>query len=193
MTFRGGNVLTDTTGCVEVSPQVETMTITVAKQGFATTKAPVSGAGEVTVTLQVEGRQDQIEVTAGRTPLALDASASSVRTLSGVELAELPGYGLDDKLRQVAGFQLFRRTSSRVANPTTQGTSLRGLGSTAASRTLVLSDEVPLNDAFGGWIHWNEVPLLAVQQVELMRGGCVGFIWFECDRRRDRFAPGDSA
>ena len=49
--------------------------------------------------------------------------------------------------------------------------SLRGLGSTAASRTLVVSDEVPLNDPFGGWIHWNEIPLLAIDHVELMRGG----------------------
>jgi len=74
-------------------------------------------------------------------------------------------------LRQVDGFQLFRRTSSWVANPTTEGTTLRGLGSTAASRTLVLSDQVPLNDAYGGWIHWSEIPALATQDVELMRGG----------------------
>ena len=58
-----------------------------------------------------------------------------------------------------------------MANPTTEGTSLRGLGSTAASRTLVLGDNVPLNDAFGGWIHWNEIPMLAQREVELMRGG----------------------
>ena len=84
---------------------------------------------------------------------------------------EAPGYTLDDRLRQVAGFQLFRRTSSWVANPTTEGTTLRGLGSTAASRTLVLSDQVPLNDAYGGWIHWSEIPALATRDVELMRGG----------------------
>ncbi len=91
--------------------------------------------------------------------------------MTGQQLQEAPGFTLDDQLRQVAGFQLFRRTSSWVSNPTTQGTSLRGLGSTAVSRTLVLSDQVPLNDAFGGWIHWNEIPQLAVRDVELMRGG----------------------
>jgi outer membrane receptor protein involved in Fe transport len=112
-----------------------------------------------------------VEVTAARTPLALDASASSVRTMSGQQLEEAPGFVLDDRLRQVAGFQLFRRTGSWVANPTTQGTSLRGLGSTAASRTLVVSDQVPQNDPFGGWIHWNEIPQLAMRDVELMRGG----------------------
>ncbi len=112
-----------------------------------------------------------VEVTAARTPLPLDASASSVRILSAEQLSEAPGFTLDDRLRGVPGFQLFRRTGSYVANPTTQGTSLRGLGSTAASRTLVLSDQVPLNDAFGGWIHWNEVPELAIGGVEVVRGG----------------------
>jgi outer membrane receptor protein involved in Fe transport len=91
--------------------------------------------------------------------------------MTGEQLREAPGFTLDDRLRQVAGFQLFRRTSSWVANPTTEGTTLRGLGSTAASRTLVLSDQVPLNDAYGGWIHWSEIPALAVRDVELMRGG----------------------
>jgi outer membrane receptor protein involved in Fe transport len=114
---------------------------------------------------------EQVTVTASRQALSLDAGASSVRVLSNEDLDRTPGFTLDDRLKQVAGFQLFRRTSSWVANPTSQGISLRGLGSTAASRTLVLSDQVPLNDAFGGWVHWNEVPRMALQQVDLMRGG----------------------
>jgi outer membrane cobalamin receptor len=48
---------------------------------------------------------------------------------------------------------------------------LRGLGSTAASRTLVLSDEDPLNDPYGGWIHWDEIPELAIQSITIVRGG----------------------
>jgi outer membrane receptor for Fe3+-dicitrate len=35
---------------------------------------------------------------------------------------------VDDALRQVPGFTLFRRTGSRVANPTSQGVSMRGIG-----------------------------------------------------------------
>ncbi len=69
------------------------------------------------------------------------------------------------------GFELFRRSSSLVANPTTEGISLRGLGSTAASRSLVVLDDVPLNDPFGGWVHWEELPELSVQSVEVVRGG----------------------
>ncbi len=48
---------------------------------------------------------------------------------------------------------------------------MRGLGSTSASRTLLTEDDVPLNDPLGGWIHWQEEPELAMQSIELMRGG----------------------
>ncbi len=34
-----------------------------------------------------------------------------------------------------------------------------------------MSDQVPLNDPFGGWIHWDEIPTLGIEQVRLLRGG----------------------
>ena len=70
----------------------------------------------------------------------------------------------------VPGFTLFRRTSSRVSNPTAQGVTLRGLGGTGASRSLVLTDGVPLNDAFGGWVYRDKVPQVAIDRVEVLRG-----------------------
>ena len=70
------------------------------------------------------------------------------------QLQQTPGVNLDDRLRQVPGFSLFRRSSSLVANPTTQGVSLRAIGSSGASRTLVLWDGIPINDPFGGWVYW---------------------------------------
>ena len=165
-------VVTDASGCVQVSVEAGAQAkVEVERTGFSSVVQPISDGSELTVVLAVKGATEEVQVTASRTPLALDASASSVRTMSQEQLQEAPGFVLDDRLRQVAGFQLFRRTNSWVSNPTSQGTSLRGLGSTAASRTLVLSDQVPLNDAFGGWIHWNEIPVLAMRDVELMRGG----------------------
>src|SRR3984885_14665282 len=161
---------TDDSGCANL--QAEPLaTVEVSRDGFSRVVQGLGESGRVTVVMRVTGSTETVEVTAARTPLALDASASSVRTMSGTQLKEAPGFTLDDSLRQVAGFQLFRRTSSWVANPTTVGTSLRGLGSTAVSRTLVLSDQVPLNDPYGGWIHWDEIPKLAMREVELMRGG----------------------
>lgn len=162
--------MSDASGCAAIVVDSGTK-ILVSRTGFGIVVKTVGDAAQMTVVLRVAAASQEVEVTAARTPLALDASASSVRVMSGEQMREAPGFTLDDRLRQVAGFQLFRRTSSWVANPTTEGTSLRGLGSTAASRTLVLSDQVPLNDPYGGWIHWDEIPQLAVREVELMRGG----------------------
>ncbi len=95
---------------------------------------------------------------------------ASITTLDQQEIEATPGVNLDDRLRQVPGFSLFRRTSSVVANPTTQGISLRGLGSSGASRTLVLWDGVPINDPFGGWVYWTRVDPSDVDRVEISRG-----------------------
>lgn len=101
----------------------------------------------------------------------VSAEAPAAVTRIGQErIAQMPGVHLDDRLRLVPGFSLFRRTSSLVANPTTQGMSLRGIGSTGASRSLLLWDGVPLNSPFGGWIYWNRVSPGEVQEVEISRG-----------------------
>ncbi len=93
---------------------------------------------------------------------------STIDSLDQGALEELPGADLDDRLRIIPGFQLFRRSSSIVANPTTQGVSLRGIGSTGASRTLVLWDGIPQNDPFGGWVYWSRFDPDELQRVEVM-------------------------
>ena len=96
---------------------------------------------------------------------------ASISVLDNQQLQTIPGTQLDDRLRQVPGFSLFRRSSSVAANPTTQGVSLRGIGSTGASRTLVLWDSLPLNDPFGGWVYWDRVDPAFIDRVEVERGG----------------------
>ena len=91
-------------------------------------------------------------------------------SLDRAHIAAAPALRLDDQLRTVPGFSLFRRTSSAVANPTTQGVTLRGLSASGASRTLVVADDVPLNDPFGAWVYWDRVPLAALQRVDVLRG-----------------------
>jgi outer membrane receptor protein involved in Fe transport len=136
---------------------------------FEPTSVDLKGPSPVHVLL--EHPLESVTVTAYRSPLASGDSPSSTRLLTTQQLRQTPGISLDDKLRQVPGFELFRRTSSLVANPTTEGVSLRGLGSTAASRSLVLFDEIPIADAFGGWIHWEELPPPSIHSIELVRGG----------------------
>jgi outer membrane receptor protein involved in Fe transport len=124
-----------------------------------------------TGTVPLKAPSQQVQVTAYRSPVAALESPVSTRVLTEAEMQRAAAGSLDGKLRTVPGFDLFRRSSSLVANPTTEGVSLRGLGSTAASRTLVLLGDVPLNDAYGGWVHWEELPALAIGRVEVVRGG----------------------
>ncbi len=95
---------------------------------------------------------------------------ASVDVLGKQRIEEISGIELDDRLRQVPGFSLFRRSSSVVANPTTQGVSLRATGSSGASRTLLLWDGIPLNDPFGGWVYWDRIDPGYLDRVEIDRG-----------------------
>jgi len=128
-------------------------------------------AASETVHLERAGASEQVTVTAYREPLGALESPVTTRTLSATQLSTTAAISLDDQVRQLPGIEMFRRSSSLVANPSSQGISARGLGSTSASRTLVTQDDVPLNDPIGGWIHWEEQPELAIQSVELVRGG----------------------
>ncbi|UWZ86106.1 TonB-dependent receptor [Occallatibacter riparius] len=132
---------------------------------------PANAAHTMTVQLDPAGATEQVTVTAYRAPMGELESPAITRQLAQAELQSTATVTMDDKLRQLPGVELFRRSSSLVANPSSQGISLRGLGSTSASRTLVTEDDVPLNDPVGGWIHWEEQPELALSQVELLRGG----------------------
>ncbi|MDB6115014.1 MAG: cirA 5 [Lacunisphaera sp.] len=114
---------------------------------------------------------EPVVVTAARAPQAAAQVPFSLVTFDGAGLRAAPAATLDDALRAVPGFSLFRRSDSLTANPTAQGVSLRGLGPSGASRSLVLLDGVPLNDPFGGWITWSKIPRESLAGAELVRGG----------------------
>src|SRR4029450_1101046 len=98
-------------------------------------------------------------------------AAADVTVPTREDISLSPSQTLDDLLRQVPGFSLFRRSSSLVTPPTNQGLSLRGIGPSGTSRALVLVDGIPVNDAFGGWVYWDRIPLQGIEQIEVVRGG----------------------
>ncbi len=114
---------------------------------------------------------DEITVTAARTPRTIAETAAPTTIVAPEEIRSSAAPVIDDVLRRVPGFSLFRRSGSRTANPTSQGVSLRGLGASGTSRALVVADEVPLNDPFGGWVYWGRVPEIALDRVEIVEGG----------------------
>ncbi len=141
----------------------------VSSDGFESADVTVIGPGPVRVVLRPVNFADLIVVTATRGAERLPSAASST-VITSAELSNMAAGSLDDALRSTPGFTLFRRSSSRVANPTTQGVTLRGVSGSGASRTLVLADGVPLNDPFGSWVYWNRIPQAAVDRVEVVRG-----------------------
>jgi outer membrane receptor protein involved in Fe transport len=130
-----------------------------------------SGSAQLSFTLKPLAVGEQIVVSATRSEMKLSESPGSPVLLSGEDLEANPALTLDDTLRRVPGFNLFRRATSRVSNPTTQGVSLRGLGASGPSRALVLEDGVPLVDPFGGWVYWDRIPPTELASVEVFRGG----------------------
>lgn len=81
---------------------------------------------------------------------------------------------IEDVLGDVAGFQQFRRTDSRAANPTSQGATLRALGGNASSRALVLLDGVPQADPFTGFIPYSALRPERLASARVTRGGGAG-------------------
>jgi outer membrane receptor protein involved in Fe transport len=123
------------------------------------------------ITLVPSAVNQSIIVTATRSQTLLSDVPLSDIQLTRAEVQAIPALTLDDTLRQVPGFSLFRRSSSRTANPTAQGVSLRGLGASGSSRALVLEDGIPLNDPFGAWVYWDRVPRESISDIEIAQEG----------------------
>jgi outer membrane receptor protein involved in Fe transport len=130
---------------------------------FAFTAASAQAQSEIVVTgrgldpVEADRAYDMVEI--GRERLAFSASNR-----------------LEDILRDVPGFQLFRRSDASSANPTSQGVTLRALGGNASSRALLVLDGVPQSDPFGGWISWPAYDPQRLGRVTVTRGGGSG-IW----------------
>jgi outer membrane receptor protein involved in Fe transport len=113
---------------------------------------------------------EAVTVTATRTEQRIGDVPASMTVLSSEAIKLSPAVVADDVLRQIPTFSLFRRTSSLSSHPTSQGVSLRGVGPSGVSRTLVLFDGVPFNDPFGGWVYWTRVPLESADRIEVVDG-----------------------
>jgi len=116
-------------------------------------------------------RLEPVVVTVTRIEQKVEDAPASVTVITREDVQASASQTVDDLLRQVPGFSLFRRSSSVVTHPTAQGVSLRGIGPSGASRVLVLVDGIPVNDPFGGWVYWSRMPMQSIEQIEVVRGG----------------------
>src|SRR6185503_12167980 len=145
-------------------------TLSISSPGFNTIKIDVAKTnGPLHIKLEPAGLIERILVTADEE--RIPATPTSQFVISRRELDLAGALTIDDVLRQAPGFSLFRRSGSLSANPTSQGVSLRGVGANGASRAVVLVDGVPLNSPFGGWVYWNRLARVSIENVQVYNGG----------------------
>ncbi|MFW5633993.1 MAG: TonB-dependent receptor [Erythrobacter sp.] len=119
-------------------------------------------------------RAERIVVTGEGLEQAPSEGAYAVTEIERERIVSTASGRIEDALRDVAGFQQFRRSDSRSANPTAQGATLRALGGNATSRAQVLLDGVPIADPFFGYIPFNAIQPETLSAIRVTRGGGAG-------------------
>ncbi|WP_293882339.1 TonB-dependent siderophore receptor [Sphingomonas sp.] len=120
------------------------------------------------------GVGDTIVVLGASLPLPPGAPAYGSSVIDRARLTDEASDRVENVLKDVAGFQQFRRSDSRSANPSAQGVTLRSLGGNASSRALVLLDGVPLADPFFGSIPFTALSGDRLSGIRVTRGGGSG-------------------
>jgi outer membrane receptor protein involved in Fe transport len=154
-----------------VPPAAGDVTVIVRVSGFEESRRTLAAGASrdgVEVVLVPAGVSDAVTVTPTRSEQRMGDVPASVSVISRDDIRRSPAVLPDDLLRTLPTFSLFRRSSSISAHPTSQGVSLRGIGPSGVSRTLVLLDGVPFNDPFGGWVYWTRIPVEAAERIEVV-------------------------
>ncbi|HZJ66800.1 MAG TPA: TonB-dependent receptor, partial [Kofleriaceae bacterium] len=115
--------------------------------------------------------EEVIVVTGLRLPRPARDVPAAVTVIDREQLQRSPHTLADDLVRTVPDVGTFRRSSSAIADPTSQGLNLRGVGPSGVSRALVLRDGLPVNDPFGGWVYWRAMSPLGIDHVEIVPSG----------------------
>lgn len=118
--------------------------------------------------------QPEIVVTGQGLPETPASPAYDTVVLTREQLTSSASGRIEDALSSLAGFQQFRRSDSRSANPSAQGVTLRALGGNATSRALVLLDGVPMTDPFFGYIPLSAIAPERLASARITRGGGSG-------------------
>ncbi|HYV83593.1 MAG TPA: TonB-dependent receptor [Pyrinomonadaceae bacterium] len=164
--------LTDLSGDFTVFSARAYGILSISSPGFSTVKIKVNAEKySLRIRLYPAVINERVVVSAPITyEERIPPTSSSQFNVGTHEIASAGALTIDDVLRQVPGFSLFRRSGGLTTNPTAQGVSLRGVGASGASRALVLLDGVPLNSPFGGWVYWNRVPRVNIENVSVQNG-----------------------
>lgn len=111
---------------------------------------------------------EEVVVTATRTPHRIKDVPTNTSVLTSEDLDRTAAKKPDDLLRLTPGVDVDRPVGIVYTAPVV---SVRGMGGrSAAGRTLVLLDGVPINDAYGGDVNWNSLSTVEIKRIEVVRG-----------------------
>ncbi len=112
---------------------------------------------------------ESIIVTADRSESMLSRSTGAVSVLTAGELRRLPGVArLGDALRHMPGFAMLNLDGQGFDPQAT----VRGFyGGGETEYVLVLLDGHPVNNMEMGLVNWSQIPLSAIESIEVVRGG----------------------
>jgi outer membrane receptor protein involved in Fe transport len=156
---------TDKAGRVTAPATFDATSVTVTANGFEAATVPV---GSSSVSLVLHPTLTEIASVSVATGSARDLHDLAVpaAALGGATLTAAPDYATDSLLRALPGFD-FVRSNSAFTNYGNLRVSFSGAGE---DRGLVLSDNVPAQDGFGGQVDWLSFPPPTLSSVELLRG-----------------------
>jgi outer membrane receptor for ferrienterochelin and colicins len=112
---------------------------------------------------------DKMVITATRSKRLISETPASVSVITNKEIASSPAKTIEDLMITRAGVQASRSASIGEGTPST--IIIRGIpGSIAGSRTLILVDGFPTNASGTPFMIVNEIPLEAIERIEIVRG-----------------------
>jgi Outer membrane receptor for ferrienterochelin and colicins len=112
---------------------------------------------------------DKMVVTASRTSRLMSETPTSVSVISKEMISVSPAKTVEDLLLTQMGVQVKRAVSIGEGIPS--DIIFRGIpGSLAATRTLILVDGIPTNASGTPFLIINEIPLEAIERIEIVRG-----------------------
>lgn len=115
-----------------------------------------------------EGASQKLEdmvVTATRTEKKVDEAPASVTVVTREDMHLKDVQKIDDALKHIVGAYIKRSKGIRDSLPSI---SLRGVP--GDERTLIMVNGLPVNDGYSSQVPWNQIPIDAVERIEVIRG-----------------------
>jgi outer membrane receptor protein involved in Fe transport len=156
---------TDKTGDVAAPETFDAASVTVTAAGFDPATIPIP-AGKAAIVLRAQSTViGKVSVATG-SARNLHRLAVPAATLEGAAISTTPVFATDALLRALPGFDFVRSNSAFTAYGNLR-VSFSGAGE---DRGLVLADDIPAQDGFGGQVNWLAYPPSSLSSVELLRG-----------------------